>query len=125
MSSREHYTVNAQSIPELTNALNFVLARLADRLDKIEGVRGIATIESRLDMQGNKVTDAAQGTTLSDGVVVSQISDQALDTTSGPVFQSLTVLGDLVVGDDMSIGDYFFIKDTNDTIIHQMSDNGN
>ncbi|MGB0717977.1 MAG: hypothetical protein ACPGO7_01465 [Alphaproteobacteria bacterium] len=122
MSSREHYTISAMSIQELTTQLNFALARIADRVDKLEGVRGNPTFESDIDLQTNKITDMSSGTASTDGVRLDQLSDQGLDTTDGPTFASLTVLGDLVVGDDTSIGDYIFIQDTNGTVIHQFGD---
>lgn len=122
MASREHYTVSGNSIPELQRQINFILARLADRMDKIEGVRGTATIASNLDMSANKVVDVAQGTSGSDALRVDQLYDQGLNTSDGPTFSSLTVLGDLIVGDDMSVGDYVFIRDENGTIIHSFGD---
>lgn len=40
MASREQYTITGNSIEELKTTLNFILQRLADRLDKLEGIRG-------------------------------------------------------------------------------------
>jgi len=119
MSSREHYTVTANSLPELVTSLNFTLARVADRLDKQEGVRGNPTFESDIDLQANKITDAGKGSAATDGVTVNQISDQDLNTSDGPTFASMTVTGDAIVGDDLSVVGSMFVKDDNGTIIHQ------
>lgn len=51
MPSREFYQLTAQNFPDLVNQLNFLLARLQDRFDKIEGVRGVSTIEDGLQIE--------------------------------------------------------------------------
>ena len=40
MASRERYQAAGNSVQELRNSLNFVLQRIGDRLDKLEGIRG-------------------------------------------------------------------------------------
>jgi hypothetical protein len=40
MPTKETYQIAGNSLSEVINRLNFVLARIADRLDKIEGLRG-------------------------------------------------------------------------------------
>ena len=38
--SRDNYQVMGQELPDVVNRINFILARIADRLDKLEGIRG-------------------------------------------------------------------------------------
>lgn len=40
MSTRSNYLVNGSTIDEVINALNIHLSSIADRLDKIEAIRG-------------------------------------------------------------------------------------
>lgn len=58
MPSREPYLVIGSTTDEIRNSLNFVLQRIGDRLDKLEGIRGGASIESDLDMNDKKVVNA-------------------------------------------------------------------
>lgn len=44
MPTRENYMLTASTLPELVTQLNFFLQRFADRLDKLEGIRGGADI---------------------------------------------------------------------------------
>ena len=56
MGSRDQlYIVEGDSIEDIKRSLNFSLQRVNDRLDKIEGIRGTASIQSDLDMNGNDV----------------------------------------------------------------------
>lgn len=105
MSSREHYTVSGNSKQELITSLNFALSRISDRIDKMEGVRGTPTFESNIDLQSNKITDASQGTDSNDGVVVTQLPSQGLNTGDAPTFASVT-------------GQAICVTDTNGTEIH-------
>ena len=50
--TRDSYLLSARSVPELVRELNFIFQRVADRLDKIEGIRGSANIENDLSLQG-------------------------------------------------------------------------
>ena len=50
--TRDSYLLSARSVPELVRELNFTFQRIADRLDKIEGIRGSASIENDLSLQG-------------------------------------------------------------------------
>lgn len=51
--SRENYQVNAPDLINALNQLNFFLARIVDRLDKIEGLRGTSTIVDSLTIETN------------------------------------------------------------------------
>ena len=50
--TRDSYLLSARTVPELVRELNFTFQRIADRLDKIEGIRGSANIENDLSLQG-------------------------------------------------------------------------
>jgi hypothetical protein len=50
--TRDSYLLSARSVPELVRELNFTFQRIADRLDKIEGIRGSASIDNDLSLQG-------------------------------------------------------------------------
>lgn len=50
MSSRENYLITSRDIEGIKRDLNFILQRLADRLDKIEGVRGLPDVASALEI---------------------------------------------------------------------------
>ena len=50
--TRDSYLLSARTVPELVRELNFTFQRIADRLDKIEGIRGSASIENDLSLQG-------------------------------------------------------------------------
>lgn len=43
--TRDNYQVNGNTVDELRTSLNFLLQRIADRLDGIEGIRGSAELE--------------------------------------------------------------------------------
>lgn len=55
--ARDNYNISGSTVEELKRALNFLLQRLADRMDRIEGIRGTATMHSDLDMNGNRAID--------------------------------------------------------------------
>jgi hypothetical protein len=59
--TRDNYQVTGGTVPEVVRSLNFLLQRIADRLDRAEGIRGTASIESDLDMNQNVVFDLAGG----------------------------------------------------------------
>lgn len=48
--SKEIYQISATELPQLVNDLNFILQRLSDRFDKLEGLRGDAKINKTLDV---------------------------------------------------------------------------
>ncbi len=54
MASRERYQVTGNTIEEISNTLNFVLQRIGDRLDKLEGIRGKPSLLTEgVDVVGN------------------------------------------------------------------------
>ena len=55
MSTAQFYIASGANLEELKHLLNFHLQNISDRLDKIEGIRGEASIESDLDMNDNTI----------------------------------------------------------------------
>lgn len=57
-------TKSSYQVPGGSNELNFVLARIADRLDKLEGIRGASEIEGGLSLTevGTIDDDDGEGT---------------------------------------------------------------
>jgi len=54
MGSKERYQAVGNSVQELRNSLNFALARIGDRLDKLEGIRGKpALLAVGVDVEGD------------------------------------------------------------------------
>ena len=54
-------TKESYQIPSGSAELNFILARIADRLDKIEGIRGDPQIEEKLEITETAVVDDDDG----------------------------------------------------------------
>ncbi len=52
-TSREHYQVTAANVSQLVQQLNFILSRIQDRLDQIEGVRGTSMIMDGLTIEAS------------------------------------------------------------------------
>lgn len=72
--TRDNYQVRGNTVGELIDSVNFLLQRIADRMDKIEGIRGTASIESTLDMNANIITDVGSGTVDDDAARLSDIA---------------------------------------------------
>lgn len=98
MPTRDNYQISGSSMEEVKRSLNFLLQRFADRMDKIEGIRGTASIESTLDMNGNKVVDLAAATDAADALPLSQFTL----TGTIQVFESVVLTNELSVGGDAS-----------------------
>ena len=67
--TRDNYQITGQTVEELVRNLNFLLQRLADRMDKIEGIRGTSSIEGdvaaqNLIVSGDVTVNDADGETL-------------------------------------------------------------
>ena len=61
MAIRDNYQLSADNFEDLKSELNFLLQRIADRIDKMEGIRGDAEIQSDLDLNGKKILNADLG----------------------------------------------------------------
>lgn len=90
--SRDSYRVTGQTAPELSRELNFLLQRVADRMDKMEGIRGDATIESDLNMSDHKVRQLATPTAASDGARLGDVPQD--DVTFGSVTADVILVND-------------------------------
>lgn len=108
--TRDSYRVNGRTAEELQRELNFLFQRMADRMDKIEGIRGTASIASDLDMNLNRVRDVANAVDESDALVKAQ-ADLTGDT---PKFSSLEIENQLLVNGSVEV------YDENDTLIHSL-----
>lgn len=106
--TRDNYQVQGRTVEEVARNLNFILQRLADRMDKIEGIRGTASIESDLDMNLNRIREVAEG---SEDTDAARTGDLLLEPLR---ISSLEVTGDVEVGGDITV------LDSNSTTIHSM-----
>lgn len=52
------YIIEGMTVDALRQSLNFSLQNIADRLDKLEGIRGSASMEGNLDMNDKKIVNA-------------------------------------------------------------------
>ena len=91
--TRDSYLVTGSTPEEIKRNVNFLLQRLADRIDKLEGIRGTSSIESNLDMNQNRITDVAEAVDGSDSLTKAQ----ADLTGSAPTFAQLAVIDLLTV----------------------------
>lgn len=73
--ARDNYQVTGQTVAELVTSLNFLFQRFADRMDRIEGIRGTASIESMLDMNNNLVTEVAGGSLDDDAARLADLTE--------------------------------------------------
>jgi len=53
MASKEHYQIRSRTLEGLVTDLNFILARITERLDQIEGNRGTSTVQDGLIIESN------------------------------------------------------------------------
>lgn len=135
-STRDNYQVQANSLQELVLSLNLLLQRIADRIDKIEGIRGTPEIFADLDMNNNRINELFQSSNTTDAVNQSELDNQDLNTTDSPTFASLTITANLsvsgtlnvigittLIGLEQSENDtaYYKYTDSNGTIIHSFA----
>ena len=66
MGSREHLQLTSLNLFEL----NFKLQRIADRLDAIEGLRGLPNMYGNLDMNLNKIVQVLDPTDANDAAIL-------------------------------------------------------
>jgi len=108
--AKDSYRVVGNSVPELVRHLDFLFQRVADRMDKIEGIRGTAAISSDLDMTSHKITSLGGGSASSDSARIADIPDPQ----SNPTFQTITLNGDATFNGDVKV------YDADGTLIHSM-----
>jgi hypothetical protein len=98
--ARDNYTVTGSTVEELSRSLNFLLQRFADRMDKIEGIRGTAAMDSDLDMNGHRAVDLGEGSSPTDSVRMGDLPtfDNGLSVTG-----TLTVDGEIDLTGDLTV----------------------
>lgn len=114
--SRDSYIIAGKTVEELSRNLTFLLQRFADRMDKIEGIRGTASIESDLEMNENRVTEVADASADSDALNKSQ----ADLTGSNPTFNSIMTTTSLTVGTDATVRGNAYVYDATGNLIHSL-----
>ena len=120
--TRDNYQLTGRTVDELVRNLNFLLQRLSDRIDKIEGIRGSASIESDLDMNSNRVVEVAAAVLDSDALT----KEQADLTGTTPTFSSLAtsttmaVGTSLTVGTDATVSGNVYVYGDDDALIHSL-----
>ena len=97
--AKDNYQVNGTTVTEVTRNLNFLLQRMADRMDQIEGIRGTASVKSDLNMNLNRVTEVGPGAVTSDAARVGDLLEIP------PTFPGATLTGDLSVRADIKVYD--------------------
>lgn len=81
--------ISPVSIGDMANQLNRLFGLLADRIDKLEGLRGTPTFYADLDLQNNKATNAAGGVASDDLATKNQV--QASQFPVGAIFLSMVI----------------------------------
>lgn len=117
--TRDNYSVSGNTVEELKRSLNFMLQRMADRMDKIEGIRGTASIESDLEMNDHAVREVGAGSEDDDAARLIDLLTEPLSlselTVSGETFlTSLETQGDAEINGDI------FVYDSDGNLIHSM-----
>jgi hypothetical protein len=117
--TRDNYQVTGRTVEELQRSLNFILQRMADRMDKIEGIRGTASIESNLDMNSNRVTEVGAASSGSDAARFGDLLTEPL-TVSELTVTGDTTLETLEVNDDVTANGSIEVYDENGALIHSL-----
>jgi len=97
--SRDSYIITGNTLDEMKRNMQFLLQRMADRMDKMEGIRGTSSIESDLDMNLNRVVEVAPGSASTDAARVGDL------LSLPPTFNGATLIGDLTVKADVKVYD--------------------
>lgn len=108
--TRDNYQVTGRTVEELQRNLNFLFQRIADRMDKMEGIRGAPSIESDLDMNSNRIRELAAAVNNDEAIN----REQADLTGDSPTFNSISSDNDVLVGGDLKV------FDESDNLIHSM-----
>lgn len=102
--SRDSYRVTGTSADQVAREVNFLFQRIADRMDKIEGIRGTSSIESDLEMNSNRIREVGEGIEADDaarvdGLIGIQLAVAILTVSNTATINNLEVEGDLKVYD--------------------------
>lgn len=91
--TRDSFIIGGETVPELRQQIGFLLQRLGDRMDRMEGIRGTATIQSDLNMSNNRVRSVGAGTLSNDGARLGDVPQEDVQ------FNNVNLTGDLKVYD--------------------------
>jgi hypothetical protein len=86
--TRDNYQVTGNTVPEILMSLNFLLQRFADRIDRLEGIRGTASIESNLEMNDNQITEVGGGAVEDDAARLADLTQQVDEALAEHVAES-------------------------------------
>jgi hypothetical protein len=53
MASKEFYQIRSRTLDGIVNDLNFILSRISERLDQMEGNRGTSTVQDGLTIESS------------------------------------------------------------------------
>ncbi|MCH7879792.1 MAG: hypothetical protein IH914_10820 [candidate division Zixibacteria bacterium] len=114
--SVQFYNITGSTLEDVMRSLQFHLTNIGDRLDRIEGIRGTASIASALVMNKNKVTGLADGEDDQDAATISNtrnFKDRELDRAMlkdyGVKHQTAVSVGG-VLTIDMTAGNSVFVE---------------
>jgi hypothetical protein len=111
--ARDNYRLTGRTVDEVVREANFLLQRMADRMDKIEGIRGTSSIESDLDMNSNRVRELGEGSSSSDAARVDDL------TSNSPSFNALSAVS-LETTEDVEVGGNVYVYDDDGELIHSL-----
>jgi hypothetical protein len=128
--ARDNYRVTGATVAELVTSLNFLLQRMADRMDRMEGIRGTANIESTLEMNENPITEVAGGSLDDDAARLADLSEQVNSAIAAHVAESdphaqyaqngqtEVISGAWTFSADMTVKADVEVYDASDNLIH-------
>ncbi len=112
--TRDNYHVTGSTPAEIVRSLNFLLARLADRMDKIEGIRGQPSIEANLTMNNSVIENVGVGEVNSDAARLDDIDDFA------SLIEDEIVIGEWQFTEDTSFNGNVYVFDDDGYLIHSL-----
>ena len=115
MASKQVYRINSLDILDI----NFQMQSISDRLDAIEGRRGLPEIYSELDMKSNKIKEVASPVNLNDAAILETLQEQIVDQLSSgldSVFGNATII--FLTLTDGTVSGGFEFRDGNNAVIH-------
>ncbi len=118
--TRDNYSVTGNTVQELINSLNFLLARLADRMDKIEGIRGAPSIEADLTMNSSLITDVGGGAIDSDAARLADLGDFPKRQDNETISGSWTFADAATFESDVSVEGNVYVYDSGGNLIHSL-----
>lgn len=123
--TRDNYSVSGNTVEELKRSLHFMMQRFADRMDKIEGIRGTASIESDLEMNDNAVKEVGAGAADSDAARLGDLLEEPLTlsqltVTGNSSLTTLEISGDTETEGDVQVDGIITVRDADGHIIHQL-----